>query len=198
MGLLDSIIQLFAKSKPAANTKAGKKGTAKKARQKDLYIDKEVCLEDKATCRKNAKKVKADPIDEAALGFSISLKGDDAQTKKRSSIRISVKGLEVFVHRLKKSYPVTNISASGLGFKFEKPRIKSGVKIKLDIVLDGKKEAVDVPCKVHRHEKGNVGCRFLELQRAQEDAVCKLVLLGQKQQAARRAAQKDKDLKPQS
>ncbi len=41
-----------------------------------------------------------------------------------------------------------------------------------------------------RHERGSVGCIFEELDRAQDDAVHAVVLLGQKQQAERKKAQK--------
>jgi len=199
MGILDSVKSIFSKSdkkkkKKAAGKKAAKITAPKKKKTKKASSSS-ISITQKTKGRKKAKQITSDPIDEAALGFSISLKADDAQSKKRGAIRIKVDGLQVYVHRLKKSYDVINISATGLGFKFEKPRIKSGVKIKMDLVLNGKKEATGVLCKVRQHERGNVGCLFIELDRAQDDAIHKLVLMGQKQQAARKAAQKDKDFK---
>ncbi|NDV20062.1 hypothetical protein GO013_11610 [Pseudodesulfovibrio sp. JC047] len=137
----------------------------------------------------------AAPIDEAALGFSISLKSNDAYAKRRHAIRIAVKGLTVFIPRLKKRFEVADISATGLGFKFQKPHIKAGAKIKMDIFLKGEKQVANVLCQVRRHEKGKVGCIFVELDRAQDDAINKIVLIGQKEQAARKAATKDKNFK---
>ncbi|WP_243925085.1 PilZ domain-containing protein [Pseudodesulfovibrio sp. S3-i] len=175
--------------------KHGKKKTVKKSRQGSPKVTESIPLDlkDKPKGRKKSHQVTVDPIDETALGFSISLKDD--HVKKRHSLRISVKGLKVFIPRLKKSFEVSDISPTGLGFKFEKPRIKGGVKLEMDIVLEGKKEAVGVLCKVMRHERGNVGCAFVELDRAQDDAVHKIVLIGQKQQAERKKAKKDAEFK---
>ncbi|MFH1914217.1 MAG: PilZ domain-containing protein [Pseudomonadota bacterium] len=145
--------------------------------------------------RRKAEKISAAPIDEKALGFSISLKTEDAQSKKREALRIRVDNLFVHVSRLNKRYPVTDISATGLGFAFEKPRVKAGVDLVMTIILDGKVAAKDVQCKVRRHDRGSVGCAFVDLDRAQDDAVHAIVLRGQKEQAARKAAQRDRDFK---
>lgn len=145
--------------------------------------------------RKKSKQIKADPINEDALGFSISLKDEDEQAKKRNALRIRVDGLTVHIPRLNKQFAVTDISATGLGFDFEKPRVKGGVKLTMDLILNGKVKASSLECKVMRHERGSVGCVFTELDRAQDDAVHEVVLLGQKQQTARKTAQKDRDFK---
>ena len=99
------------------------------------------------------------------------------------------------VIRLNKQFPVSDISATGLGFEFEKPRVKGGVKLKMDIYLNGNLKTSGIMCKVMRHERGSVGCIFEELDRAQDDAVHEVVLLGQKQQAARKNAHKDREFK---
>lgn len=135
--------------------------------------------------RKKATKVSSASVNEEALGFSISLK-DGGHARKREAIRIIIPGLMLHVHRLKKSFPAINVSATGIGFKFEKPRIKGGVKLEVDIILDDEILAEKILCKVMRHEKGTVGCSFVELDRPQDDAVHKLVLLGQKMQAERK------------
>jgi len=143
--------------------------------------------------RKKSKQVHADPINEEALGFSISLKGEDEKSKKRNALRITVDGLTVHVSRLNKQYPVSDISATGLGFEFEKPRVKGGVKLKMDLYLNGELKTSELMCKVMRHDRGSVGCIFEELDRAQDDAVHEVVLLGQKQQSARKNAHKDRE-----
>ncbi|WP_319543717.1 PilZ domain-containing protein [uncultured Pseudodesulfovibrio sp.] len=203
MNLLNFLKKLFPAFKTSTPKKNGKENTAKQnarpktvARKKkpaEQTPDLSLKVDGKPKGRLKSKQITADPIDEAALGFSISLKTEDAYAKKRNAIRMTVEGLTVFIPRLKKRFEVSDISATGLGFKFEKPRIKAGVKIKMDIVLKGEKLATDILCQVRRHEKGNVGCAFVELDRAQDDAVHKIVLIGQKEQAARKAARKDKD-----
>ena len=199
MGIVDSITSLFSKSSKEAGKK--KKPAAVKTTHKEKPHKKHpeggdsITLAGKTKGRKKSEQVTADPIDEAALGFSISLKSNDENAKKRSAIRIRVKGLAIRIPRLKKIVKVTDISATGLGFPFEKPRIKGGVELKMDIILNKKIVAKDVQCKVMRHEKGLVGCRFVELDRAQDDAVSKVVLLGQKQMAERKKAKKDAEFK---
>jgi len=177
-----------AKTEPV---KKKQKKTKKEKPSRNLLFS----INGKGKKRKKSQTVHASPIDEAALGFSISLKEENEQSKKRNALRISVKNLTVHVARLNKQFPVTDISATGLGFNFEKPRIKSGVKLKMDIYLNGKNKTSEVMCKVMRHERGSVGCVFVDLDRAQDDAVHEIVLLGQKQQAARKTAQKDRNFK---
>lgn len=201
MGIFDAFTSLFSKSNEKGKT--GKrpvppKGAPQKKRKPSAECDDGIRLEGKAEGRRKCREIHSDPIDEASLGFSISLKGDDGKERKRSAIRIPVKGLAVRIPRLKKILKVTDISATGLGFPFEKPRIKAGAHLKLDLVLDRKIVARDVICKVRRHEKGLVGCRFVDLDRAQDDAVSRMVLLGQKQMAERKKAKKDREFKAPS
>ncbi|MBG0791542.1 MAG: PilZ domain-containing protein [Desulfovibrionaceae bacterium] len=199
MGIIDFITSLFSKSGNGAGkrnkTTARKTAPKKKARRESSSNGEAIKLSCKAKGRKKSEEVTADPIDAAALGFSISLKNSDELARKRGAIRIRVKGLAVRIPRLKKIIKVADISATGLGFPFEKPRIKGGVELKMDLILDKKVVAKDVMCKVMRHEGGLVGCRFVELDRAQDDAVSKVVLLGQKQMAERKKARKDAEFK---
>ncbi len=188
-----------AASKDSANTPALKKKNATKAKKKKVAKKKSSGFlpfkldTKKSKKRKKSKKISANPIDEQALGFNISLKGDAEQAKKRDAMRITVKGLKVHVHRLKKQFEVTDISATGLGFKFEKPRIKGGVKLEMDLTLKGETKTANLVCKVMRHDRGSVGCIFEDLDRKQDDVVHEIVLLGQKEQTARRTAQKDRE-----
>ena len=221
MGLFSFITDLFSssgKNKPKKKKAASKKAAAKKPNQADsLKIAKKktpkttakkktakksavkdigLSISGKGTKkRKKSRQVSADPIDADALGFSISLKGDDEHAKKRNAIRIRVDGLTVLVKRLGKQFPVTDISATGLGFAFEKPRVKGGILLEMDLILDGETKIAGLVAKVMRHERGSVGCIFQELDRAQDDTVHAIVLLGQKQQAARKKAKKDREFK---
>lgn len=179
----------------ATSKKKPAKGKKKPAKKKSSSILPFKLDAKKSKKRKKTKKISADPIDEQALGFNISLKGDAEQAKKRDAMRITVKGLKVFVPRLNKSFPVTDISATGLGFKFEKPRMKGGVKLNMNIVLKGETKVEGITAKVMRHDRGSVGCVFIDLDRHQDDTVHEIVLLGQKEQTARRAAKKDADFK---
>lgn len=189
MGLLDRIKETFSRgSKPparkAAQTGDISLGTDTKAAKKPATTKSSNDVTVKTGGKKKkATEFKAD-VNEEALDFSISLKNSDS--RKRNAIRITLDDLEIYIHRLNKKFPVTNISATGLGFSFEKPRIKGGVILAVDIVHEGEVKAKNVTCKVMHHEKGAVGCKFVELDRPQDDAVNKLVLLGQKLQAERR------------
>lgn len=172
-----------------------KKAPAKKKKNKSSGLLPFSLDAKNAKKRKKSRKISADPIDEQSLGFSISLKSESAQAKKREAMRISVKGLTAYIHQLKKHYPVMDISATGFGFKFEKPRMKGGVKLEVDLHLKKEVKVSNLLCKVMRHDRGSVGCLFLDLDRAQDDVVHEIVLLGQKEQTARRNAMKDLEFK---
>lgn len=193
-GDVDVKVGLKKKKKAAPTKEAAKKKKPVKKKKKESSGILPFSLDKKrGKKRKKSKQISADPIDEQSLGFNISIKGEDAQSKKRKAVRITVSGLVVHVQRLKKKYEVTDISATGLGFAFEKPRVKGGVKLKLDLILNGEVKAKDLLCKVMRHDRGSVGCIFQDLDRGQDDAVHEVVLLGQKQQTAKKNAQKDRD-----
>jgi hypothetical protein len=187
MGILNSLGRIFSKSgkdgSPAADKAAGPVGAS--------GADVAGPAGGASGAGDRDQAFHAGPVDEGALGFSITIK--DGRITKRKAFRITVDGLAVFIPRLGKTFPVSDISASGLGFRFQKPRIKCGVKIKMDLMINGGREVEGVSCKVMRHERGVVGCAFTELDRKQEDAVSRIVLEGEKQLAARRnAARKGK------
>lgn len=201
MGLFDFITNIFTrqkadkplqnkslKSQAAKNTKTVRKSSS--STDIDLQAGKK-----KTQKRKKTKAVASAPINEEALGFSISLKLPDGHSQKRQAVRTSLDELKVYIHRLKKYFPVTDISATGLGFAFEKPRIKSGVTIKMDLYLGKKVKAKNLPCKVMRHNRGAVGCTFLQLDREQDDVIHEIVLIGQKKQAEKKSSKKDKKFK---
>jgi hypothetical protein len=184
-------------SKDTPTVASSKKKSIKKKKLKKKKDSKNLSLKlsAKGKKRKKAEQVTSAPINKTALGFSISLKGENEHAKKRNALRIKVEGLTVHITRLNKQFPVSDISATGLSFEFEKPRVKGGVKLEMDIYLDGNKKASKVMCKVMRHNRGSVGCLFEDLDRTQDDMVHEIVLLGQKQQAARKAAHKDREFK---
>jgi hypothetical protein len=183
MGILNSLGRIFSKSgkdtHPAAKKTAG---PAAGSSGKDAVSP----AEKKPKTQDRDEVFHAGPAGEDALGFSITIK--DGKITKRKAFRVTVDGLAAFIPRLGKTFPVSDISASGLGFHFQKPRIKCGVKIKMDLLINGGREVEAVLCKVMRHERGVVGCAFVELDRKQEDAVSRIVLEGEKQLAARRTA----------
>jgi len=190
MGILDSLGRLFSKSgkddSPAADKAAGPVAGSGK--------DAGVRTGKNTKTPNRGEGYHAGPVDEEALGFSITIK--DGKISKRKAFRISVDGLAAFIPRLGKTFPVSDISASGLGFYFQKPRIKCGVKIKMDLLINGGREVEGVLCKVMRHERGVVGCAFVDLDRKQEDAVSRIVLEGEKQLAARRTVTRNKKKQP--
>jgi hypothetical protein len=180
MGILNSLGKLFSRSgKDGAPTKGKAAKTVAKS-GKDVAVE----LGKAPKPANHDEGFHAAPVDEEALGFSITIK--DGRITKRKAFRVTVDGLAAFIPRLGKTFPVTDISASGLGFRFQKPRIKCGVKIKMDLLINGGREVEAVLCKVMRHERGVVGCAFADLDRKQEDAVSRIVLEGEKQLASRR------------
>lgn len=182
------------KAKPDLKKTQKKKKQPAKAKASKLTSALKLKKSDKP---QKAKKVKSAPIDKENLGFGISFSEEEG-TSRRKAFRITVSGLKIRCEPLGGLLLATDLSASGIGFKFKKPRIKCGVRIKLDIVHQNNIVASDIPCKVVRHEKGTVGCQFLDMDRHQEDAIHSLVVVGQKEQAARRKQQKDAKWTPPS
>ncbi|MEZ7195997.1 PilZ domain-containing protein [Pseudodesulfovibrio karagichevae] len=181
MGILDSLGKIFSRSGKDGSPAVGKApATAARPGKDPAPAAKPSGSQDRD------KGFHAAPVDEGSLGFSITIK--DGRITKRKAFRVTVDGLAVFIPRLGKTFPVSDISASGLGFRFLKPRLKCGVKIRMDLLINGGREIEGVPCKVMRHEQGVVGCAFTELDRKQEDAISRIVLEGEKQLAARRNA----------
>ncbi len=128
MGLFNFITDLFSSS-GKDKSKKGKKAPAKKSKGKPSSLPSsspKVPAKKKATkqspsknlgtqphrqkpkkTQKSQRRYQPTPSMRKALGFSISLKGEDERAKKRQAIRIKVKGLTVLVKRLGKKYPVT-------------------------------------------------------------------------------------------
>ncbi|OIQ51816.1 Flagellar brake protein YcgR [Pseudodesulfovibrio hydrargyri] len=185
MGILHSLGKLFSKS--------GKDGT-KPANKAAAPVSRPGSAAKTPKGPDRDEVFHAGPADEGELGFSITIK--DGRITKRKAFRVTVDGLAAFIPRLGKTFPVTDISASGLGFRFQKPRIKCGVKIKMDLLINGGREVEGVPCQVMRHERGVVGCAFVELDRKQEDAIGRIVLEGEKQLAARRTMARKRKNRP--
>ena len=81
-----------------------------------------------------------------------------------------------------------SISATGMGIVLDGPRIKGGTVLTLNIKGPEAPALSKVRCKVMRHERGVVGCKFMELSNEQDDIIGKILLLEQKRQAERRRA----------
>lgn len=173
--------------------KAAKKKKAKASRKADVKLAKEAkkkrwSLPSKLPRitlggKRKVKDVKADPIDEDALGFTF--KSERKEDERREAVRVPVDGLDVRVDRVG-TLSCVNISATGVAFRFNKARFKYGVELNLAFIYDNKVRTKDVNAKVIRHEKGVVGCVFENLDHRQDDVISKFLLIGQKQQAARR------------
>lgn len=133
--------------------------------------------------KRMVREVKSEPISEEALGFTF--KSERKEDERRQAVRVPVEGLDLRVDRVG-VLPCQNISATGVAFRFTKARFKTGVKLKMAFIYDNKARASEVKAKVVRHERGVVGCEFEELDYRQEDVISKFLLIGQKQQAARR------------
>ncbi|MES9995582.1 PilZ domain-containing protein [Desulfovibrio aminophilus] len=121
--------------------------------------------------------------DEEAQGpgdLPLDIKEPEVKNEKRRAFRVTIRGLDVACPELGGVYPTTDISATGLGFRFQGPRVKGGTILSLTLRGGGKALAQGLPAKAMRHESGVVGCAFLELTRTQEDAVYKIVLAAQR------------------
>jgi hypothetical protein len=176
MGILDSLGRIFSKSDKDGSSKTDKTAAPDAGSGNTAPSG--------SPARAKRAKPRPAPMDEAELGFSITIK--DGKITKRKAFRVTVDGLTVFIPRLGKTFPVSDISTSGLGFRFQKPRMKCGATIRMDLLINGGREVEGVLCKVMRHERGIVGCAFVDLDRKQDDAVGRVVLEGEKQLAARR------------
>ncbi|MDD4952033.1 MAG: PilZ domain-containing protein [Desulfovibrionaceae bacterium] len=160
------------------NKPAPKKAFAPQAVAKDLDV------------KVVKKKVAAKPapvdqeIGEAGDGFSVSLKTVDKQHSKRKAFRIKVPGMKAYCAALGGLRPVLDISALGVGLDYRGVRIPGGTPLKLNITVGSQPIATEVRVKVMRHEKGLLGCQFVDLTRSQEDGISKTILLAQKRQAS--------------
>lgn len=133
--------------------------------------------------RRRARKVEAAPIDEATLGFAfVAQKPED---ERRDAVRVPVAGLEIRVDRVG-MVPCVNISATGIAFRFDKAHFRTGVTLTMALVYESEVSVEGIVAKVVRHDGGIVGCAFVELDVPQEDAISRFLLLGHKEQAAKR------------
>ena len=110
----------------------------------------------------------------------LEVKSGSEKKEKRTAFRVPIRGLDIACAELNARCPALDISATGIGFQYQGPRVKGGTILTLDVRLAGKILAQQVPAKVMRHEGGILGCAFLELNRVQEDAVGKIVVGAQR------------------
>ena len=110
----------------------------------------------------------------------LEIKSGSEKKEKRTAFRVPIRGLDIACAELNARCPALDISATGIGFQYQGPRVKGGTVLTLDVRLAGKILAQQIPAKVMRHEGGILGCAFLELNRVQEDAVGKIVVGAQR------------------
>lgn len=166
----------------------GKKGGKKKAKLPAASLPKDVHVtlseeEHKAEEQKNRKalkkKLKQDKDD--PFGFSIDLPsvGHD---EVHETIAVCLPQLGAACRELKAAMRVKDISATGIGLKYEGPRVKGGTVLTLILATKKSRLITGLKAKVMRHEKGVLGARFQDLNRQQENMLSKIVLEGQKRQ----------------
>ncbi|MBU1247777.1 MAG: PilZ domain-containing protein [Proteobacteria bacterium] len=137
-------------------------------------------LQERLKQEKKEQESQADPF-----GFSINLE-DTKHDEVHQSIAITYPGLAAVCLELKKAVRVKDISTTGVGLRFESPRVKGGTLLTLTLGTKQGKILSGVRAKVMRHEKGIIGAKFVELTRQQENTLSKLVLEGQKLQGRMR------------
>lgn len=115
-----------------------------------------------------------------AAPADLDLKLAEEKKEKRKAFRVSIRGLTVACAEFQTACPAVDLSALGIGFQHEGPRLKAGTVLTLTIQLSGQTLAEGLQAKVVRHEQGVVGAAFQELTRPQEDHVYKIVLEAQR------------------
>lgn len=134
----------------------------------------------KTTPAKVSPQTQPDAEAQGPGDLPLDIKEPEVKNEKRRAFRVTVRGLDVACPELGGVYHTTDISATGLGFRFQGPRVKGGTVLTLTLRGGGKVLAQGLPAKAMRHDSGVVGCAFLELTRPQEDAVYKIVLTAQR------------------
>ncbi len=123
--------------------------------------------------------------------FNFSFSPEDSKHDEvHQTIAVSFPGLAAGCTELKKAMHVKDISTTGVGLFFEKPRVKGGTILTLMLATKKQKLASGIKSKVMRHENGVIGARFQDLSRQQENILSKLVLEGQKLQGRLRKKRK--------
>ena len=195
--LRDLLTRLFGKRpKPAAKAKpavrpAPAKPVKKKPKPKDGPPPETFAFSIKATAKPDPSKPQAKPQPkpqakppaedgEPGEDMDLEVKSGTEKKDKRTAFRVSIRGMDVASAELNARCPAVDISATGIGFQYQGPRVKGGTLLNLDLRLAGKILAPQIPVKVMRHEGGVLGCAFLELNRVQEDAVGKIVVGAQR------------------
>jgi hypothetical protein len=195
-----------AKARPAARPAPAKAKPAKK-KPKDGPPPEAFAFSIKTTpkteaakpqARPQAKPQPAAPAREAkeAEAPDLDVKSGSEKKEKRTAFRVSIRGVDVACAELQARCPALDISATGIGFQYQGPRVKGGTPLTLDLRLAGKMLAQQIPVKVMRHEGGILGCAFLELNRVQEDAVGKIVVGAQRGTLFQAAGAKAPQAKP--
>lgn len=110
----------------------------------------------------------------------LEIKSGSEKKEKRTAFRVPIRGLDIACAELNARCPALDISATGIGFQYQGPRVKGGTVLTLDVRLAGTVLAQQIPVKVMRHEGGVLGCAFLEMTRPQEEAVGKIVVGAQR------------------
>lgn len=159
--------------------------------------DLDVCLGAEAPQRKpslmqrllgpsKAKPAKKKEQEHDPFGFSLN---DQPQHNDpvHQAIAVSLPGLAAGVSELKRALLVHDISTTGIGLKYDGPRVKAGTTLTMLLATKQQRLLTGLRAEVKRHEKGVLGAVFLEPDRHQETVLSKLVLEGQKRAKARKS-----------
>lgn len=118
--------------------------------------------------------------------MDLLLKDDDGELK-RAAFRAAIPGLEMRERASGRSYPVKDISATGLGASDPDKVLRPGVRYEVDLLINRKSYLEGIGVKVVRQtQSGTAGVVFDGLDRRQEASLDKLILEVQKRLIAMR------------
>lgn len=118
--------------------------------------------------------------------MDLLLKTDEADLK-RAAFRAAIPGLEMRERKSGRSYPVKDISSTGLGASDPEKSLRQGERYQVDLLINRKPYIEGVGVKVVRQtQSGTAGVVFDGLDRRQEASLDKLILEVQKRLIALR------------
>lgn len=125
--------------------------------------------------------------------FSFSLPGADERP--RRAFRAAIPGVEAYVAKLKRSFPIKDLSAVGMGIQVgNESALKTGETFTFDLMLNKRVYLSEISAKVMRSGEGGIlGCAFDTMEKHKEVKLDKLVLEVQKRFITLRKAQQDKE-----
>jgi len=114
-------------------------------------------------------------VDEFSFNFP------DEEAQQRQAFRTRIPGLEARLEGWSATFPIKDLSATGLALVDVDARLRQGDEFGLDLLLQGKPLIVGLKAKAMRLlGKGLIGCSFVDVAPRNEAKLDKLILEVQK------------------